>query len=1845
MSTDEEATTETERISRGTYDILRERLDEHARGLRERAETLNKERLEIFGGTEMAVVGNERIRTENNCIPRDIISVGRYLLFGYNVFIGLRKETRVEDVLSLHTFEATDDGFEFKPVPADEPGNFLADERFVREFQELYRFYKDTKLLQLRRVEGKALAVFQTGAQASDLKVFRWSVDPDGTARYIDNRGERDHVFPPSHDFEWTATTRENFVLGRHPHVSILDEVFVETVGGDLTIKVEDNTEDGQGIYDEPVDDPDQSLDDGDIHYAKLGSLILLKIKPYREETYRYFVFNSRNQKVDRIDAIGQACVQLPEDHGLIFPGGYYLESGETKSFEGDVHAMELMRQIRSPNGEDVLYAFHERTEGRSILLSYNMIRKEVQNPIHCHGYSRFDDGRMVIFRGTPGDEPTRVHPMQIWQTPYMSDEHAAAAPTTGSFLEKVGNADLVRGISDSLSLARMVEEQAPSSRVYEDLIAAAERAIDAYYWLGEEKVGDLLEPVHEIRQTADLIVGEFQKVQTIKRQAKEAVKSAEARLEELFNTIRTSEMRSVDQFVGALADLRQERGKLAGLKEMREVDGERIDELEEEIAEQFDALSKRAVDFLKGEEALAPYREKIDELTAKAEKIKKTTEAKPIAEKLDEIGDGLELLTDILGTLEIDDPTVRTQILESISEVLSTLNRARALLTGRRKEIAAKEGRAEFGAQFALFNQSVSGALAMADTPEKCDEQLSKLLLQLEELEGRFGEFDDFLEQLQTKREEVYEAFSSKKQSLVDARQRRAQRLTQAAGRILDGVKRRASGFKSSDELNTYFVSDAMVAKVRDISKELRELGDSVRADELDSRLKSSKEDAARSLRDRQEIFEDGANVIRLGKQRFSVNTQSFDLTMVPWRSGMAYHLSGTDFHEAIADEGFETTKDSWEQLVVSETKSVYRAEYLAASMLFDAEEGRGELALAELEAAAGEAGRLLEHVRAYASERYEEGYERGLHDHDAALLLDKLLELYGSADLLRFAPRPRAFATLFWAFYPEAMSRTVWERRAHSLGRLRTAFAHSQAIGELARELGEAIRAFGADLGVEIHPNEAVLAGSYLFEELARRPIRFQTSAEAATLKERFEKHLENANARHELVEDLKELQDNLPERYHLAHAWIRAFLDEDEDATTAADLRRLAPALEEAVVLLLTDRKLERLPSDAQSSVTVEGLLGQHPRIDGRQMELRLDEFLARLNAYRHDRVPGFRRYQKLRHELLENERRRLRLDEYMPKVMSAFVRNKLINDVYLPLIGDNLAKQMGSLGEGKRTDQMGLLLLISPPGYGKTTLMEYVANRLGLVFVKINGPSLGHGVTSIDPAEAPNATSRQEVEKINFALEMSNNVLLYLDDIQHTHPELLQKFISLCDAQRRIEGVWNGRTQTYDLRGKRFAICMAGNPYTESGEKFQIPDMLANRADTYNLGDILEGRDQVFALSFLENSLTSSSTLAPLTTRDPADIHLLIRMARGEDVQADQLKHPYSQVELEDILSVLRKLIHVQQVLLAVNQQYIASAAQDDAFRTEPRFQLQGSYRNMNKLAEKIVPVMNDAELESLIDDHYAGEAQTLTTGAEHNLLKLAELRGRLTEDEAARWEEIKRGYRRRQSMGGSEDDPAVRVIGQLALLSDRLEDIGTTIGQAARTNGDVGDRENLGKTLAPVFEKLQANLAALHRTPVTSKENTGALTEQLTAGLDRLAERLTAVGETVATRLATAPAAAPPEAPSATAPTADLSPYLDKLTTAMSTLAESPRGTTVVQSLDAGVLEILDRLVVQVGDQLLPMVQHIGRKIRGTELETERGLNDQLDRTLKELDALKDLVTSLRKIDTRRLAGE
>jgi hypothetical protein len=175
------------------------------------------------------------------------------------------------------------------------------------------------------------------------------------------------------YDFNWIPLTREDVLAGRHPHYNVLDTLFVDTLGGTLTVKIENNTQTGQGIYAEPVLDDKQSLDDGEFGYAEVGQLILLRVKPYREEQWRYLVFNKLTQSVVRIDAIGQSCVQLPEDHGVIFPGGYYLQTGEYKTLEGEDPGLRFKRMIRSPNGEDVLYVFYEPLSGKSALYPYNL--------------------------------------------------------------------------------------------------------------------------------------------------------------------------------------------------------------------------------------------------------------------------------------------------------------------------------------------------------------------------------------------------------------------------------------------------------------------------------------------------------------------------------------------------------------------------------------------------------------------------------------------------------------------------------------------------------------------------------------------------------------------------------------------------------------------------------------------------------------------------------------------------------------------------------------------------------------------------------------------------------------------------------------------------------------------------------------------------------------------------------------------------------------------------------------------------------------------------------------------------------------------------------------------------------------------------------------------------------------------------------------------------------------------------------------------------------------------------------------------------------------------------------
>ncbi len=176
---------------------------------------------------------------------------------------------------------------------------------------------------------------------------------------------------------------------------------------------------------------------------------------------------------------------------------------------------------------------------------------------------------------------------------------------------------------------------------------------------------------------------------------------------------------------------------------------------------------------------------------------------------------------------------------------------------------------------------------------------------------------------------------------------------------------------------------------------------------------------------------------------------------------------------------------------------------------------------------------------------------------------------------------------------------------------------------------------------------------------------------------------------------------------------------------------------------------------------------------------------------------------------------------------------------------------------------------------------------------------------------------------------------------------------------------------------------------------------------------------------------------------------------MQMAESGSKEGIEFEGNYSAEEIDELVNVVGKLMRVRDTILRVNMEYIRSAAMEDAYRTEPAFKLQGSYRNMNRMAEKVLALMSDSELEALIADHYENESQTLTDGAEANLLKFRELEGSLTPEESQRWAEIKKTFARNQLMGGAgENDPVTRMLGGMKAFTKGLDDIKETIAVSA-----------------------------------------------------------------------------------------------------------------------------------------------------------------------------------------------
>lgn len=520
-----------------------------------------------------------------------------------------------------------------------------------------------------------------------------------------------------------------------------------------------------------------------------------------------------------------------------------------------------------------------------------------------------------------------------------------------------------------------------PSAAVFDALAAAATRAADTHHWLTDAGLGAPAEPLAAVGAAATQVVEEFARVTALRESAADQLERATTETTALVRRVRGEQPDDAAAWVGHLTALRRAQGRLESLREVRYVDLATLDTLSATLTDDLAATARRAVAFLAADDAFAATHRTVAALTDEASALATVADAAALTARIDEVAEGLRTVTDIVATLDLDDTTVRTAVLGRIGDVLGAVNRARATLDARRRALAEAEGKEEFAARLALLGQSVAGALADAATPEECDTQLAALLLQVEDLEARFGGPDGGADEVQgarlariaERRDEIHEAFAARKQAQLDARARHTDRLAESAARVLATVTRRARALAAADDIHAYFAADPLVAKVRATAAELRTLADPVRAGEVEGRLAAARQEAVRALRDRTDLY-DPEGTLRLGRHRFAVTTQPLDLTLVPHGDGLAFAVTGTDYRAPADDARLAADRAFRDQPLASESPAVYRAEHLAALLLDHAETGHDGLTLEGLYAARAD-GTLPDLVRAAAQARYDEG------------------------------------------------------------------------------------------------------------------------------------------------------------------------------------------------------------------------------------------------------------------------------------------------------------------------------------------------------------------------------------------------------------------------------------------------------------------------------------------------------------------------------------------------------------------------------------------------------------------------------------------------------------------------------------------------------------------------------------------------------------------------------------------------------------------------------------------------------------------------------------------------------
>jgi hypothetical protein len=154
----------------------------------------------------------------------------------------------------------------------------------------------------------------------------------------------------------------------------------------------------------------------------------------------------------------------------LIFPDGYYLQSGELKRYEAEEGDMVLERTMTSPNGEDYLYVFFNRMSGLYALMPYRLIEQEISERIACHGFSLFPNGDLVSFRAE--EEAIKHHMIQVRQSPFYQPGFEPESGERDSLLFLVGNKSVVKAMAECNEVLLLIQKESPYADLYADMAA-----------------------------------------------------------------------------------------------------------------------------------------------------------------------------------------------------------------------------------------------------------------------------------------------------------------------------------------------------------------------------------------------------------------------------------------------------------------------------------------------------------------------------------------------------------------------------------------------------------------------------------------------------------------------------------------------------------------------------------------------------------------------------------------------------------------------------------------------------------------------------------------------------------------------------------------------------------------------------------------------------------------------------------------------------------------------------------------------------------------------------------------------------------------------------------------------------------------------------------------------------------------------------------------------------------------------------------------------------------------------------------------------------------------------------